>query len=1215
MNRSYLGTDILHQTLDLEESRDIRILIAQDHDIPQQKLLFDSKPGPPPESPKIGHSRSSSRTENAPGTGVGSRTSRVPTIPEYQGHSRSGSGVSVGSGVFQRGGRKGSISSIHSVDETFHNKTNKEGNDVPGLAMSCMFEAASSTYKGPSTKVHIIPISSKPYDNAICSQTIPSGELFGFNSLGRSNMVRRPSTLSRSLVPGEIEPDMSFGGSSSGSTQMRRVVLVTRTFSVPWIEEDFNLNMDIQRGNMPPPRNPHAKSQIMDRIDSRLMSSGYRRAGRSLMYAVTIVLSLPIDPDEISPPVSRTGTFGRKTLSKDANARGSVLYGSSTESERRFQFPSENLTDSITTTTSDVDEKVALIGQHWDIFARTLTTLQYVAQKKIYELLKRPMAHSRPQKLSSMALGSDEELMKAATDAYSRIARGIIIDRVRTGHGRWPAWRDETRWLTNWSNTRDQNFFFLTLITAFLGTHTEWLRSLAPKWYRKKYREQHRRVSNPDATPIPTRTVVISKDKMAARRTVFVLAAFLPSNKSIRGGDHSPVRPGTSTSWRAYSQSPPKPTLARQESLRKTINRRNRQGTSLTRLSTKSRTSSITALGEGPDDRTETGSIRYDTEYRARRDSDARSTRSRRYLPEHDPSSQKADITTAAAIAGPLVMRPHFSRQPSNGPPSSASHSRTNSAASASLLQPLQRSNSSGSQWNPPWGSLRNLWGMTSRRQSSDYSDILQSTDEGLGISDSRGLDSPSRLQQMVDDVQNVTTTIQEPQSAVDDHPTMFASPDLRSTSPEPSSPTTYRKVSKPIDVPLKMSVNKEDGVIDVEIPFLDFGSPIFSPGLPPDHSGSSYGDSSYGQQSFMAMHSREPERSPNVGGWLPKVHPDFTLQAVKPYDGVMKDIRLAMSSEPNPPLIDPVILSSNAPSEKWLDICTTLIADTQTWTVSRIHLRRLVRFVRQANSSTILTPAGLPGSRGPSMYGNPYNQPSFSVGASAATMAEFTLEEKFTEELVNEHDGAFAEAIERVLAIDGQTSPGKGSNSTTTTSSSQSSSYRGRTTFKSYRDTGPIILGQLETIAADMAAQIKDSPVPAIYVAKDTLLKEGVKEWLNDIESKNTAAHRAKADADTDASKLVFPVPINTEDRKHNIPFPISLPKPRTQSSDESGVSQETLTADTPTQQESRTPTTALPSQPATVRENSQPEAVTPPLVYSPSAPQQHLYQQDVTT
>ena len=166
----------------------------------------------------------------------------------------------------------------------------------------------------------------------------------------------------------------------------------------------------------------------------------------------------------------------------------------------------------------------------------------------------------------------DKEIQTAAELTGNRVVSGMRIPRVMTGQGKWGVWREEARWLGRWAGRREQNFFFFNLLTAFLGNHTEWLNVLGPKWYRKRHREQQKATAGEILT-IPNRTVIVSPDKMAARRLIFLLAAFLPPNASAMGESTYP-RPGTSASLRAYSQSPPtNMPPSRQPSLRRQIKR------------------------------------------------------------------------------------------------------------------------------------------------------------------------------------------------------------------------------------------------------------------------------------------------------------------------------------------------------------------------------------------------------------------------------------------------------------------------------------------------------------------------------------------------------------------------------------------------------------------------------------------------------------------
>jgi hypothetical protein len=1096
---------------DLEHPRDIRVLIAQatTSGASDPLVLFDSKPPPvqtPVESPRLTHSRGSSRNENigpitpitaTPNAGFGTasaartaaaRGSVVPPIQEDHRHRRTSSSLSntaataatSGLGAFQRArGRRGSISSVHSISEG-HGRT--EGDEVERIALGCMFENMQSSYKGTSNKVHIIPLVSKPYDNSMCSTSLTNE--FGSLSMGRPPVMRRPSSLSTSHKPGD-QPDPELLREDATQIQPgRRIVLVTRTFSITWVDDEV---VDDQRLALKDPKDTPERPTRLPR----------RRANRSPMFAITVVLHLPISPSDSSPPVSRTGTFGRKTLRKDSTSLSHTSMASSMESDKRGPsytmdtlFGLDGLAASFS---SDVDEKVDLIGQHWDVISRTLTTLQSLVQNKILALLKPLSLQQRPTRLSKKALALDPDVKKAVDDGCIRIIRGMKIPHAHTGHGQWGAWREEARWLKSWVGKKDDAFLPIVM-AAFLGTHTDWLHTLAPKWYRRRHKEQHRHSVNDSS--VPCRTIILADNRMAARRMIFLLTAFLPSDTSARG-DASPLRPSTAASFRAYSQSPPK--VYRKESLRRVLNRRGKAGMSRTGLPM-SRTSSIVAPPESLDG-TETGTVRgEEAVFDSPKLGDSpKPDDGRPKLTEVDPAGQKSSTPTSTVTPATVEIRPFFTRRTSMG---GATHSRTSSAASATLIQPLTRTASTGAEPPRPtrWGSLRNLWPLGSRREStSELSDAMQTTDEGLGIAGVRNLTSPTKLQKMVDELHGIATEVVHSQSTTDSDPTAFPSPELHSgeasgTSPEQEAPQSHaRKYSQPIDVPIKLSFNKDDGVIDVEVPFPDFGSPMMIPAaatpLAPfspstgttaaplifSGSGSHSGSPSLAGSSAPSHHSTSlaaaaaaatmsprdaSDRAPSVAGYIDAVHPDFALQAMRRYDGVLEDVRAAMSAEPNPPVTATAMAAWRAadaaaaaaaaasaggtgaqaapapaaPTERWLDVCTALVVDADRRTVHRLRLRRRVRFVRQAAFAPPLvttpgTPAGMVGSPGVrSLYGNPYSHPLPPLGggssgtaggraeAGATLSSEFTLEEQFSEEAVTEADPAFAEALERAI-------------------------------------------------------------------------------------------------------------------------------------------------------------------------------------------------------
>lgn len=1044
--KTALGNDSVKAEIDLEYPRDVRILIAQgESGALQEQLLLDSRPSNvgAKESPKVRHLRPARTDIAAQNTGSVSgrqhvRPTAISTIPEDAGRTSPGLGSALG-GAFTRNPRlrRTSVSSTHSLPDESSQARQREADDIVKTAMSCMFENATSSYKGTSNKIHIVPLDSKPYDSTTFSTSLTND--FNYMSIGRGH-VRRPSTLSRSHTPGDtpVSPPRpaSKPDDYSFDQPRRRTVLVTRTFSISWAEEDVQIDDPFASeynvfGTDAVPDSPttvRARNGVSfgPPSPSRTIRTKHYR---SPMYAITAVIQLPLATNELSPEASRYGSLLSRSLRKSPH----TSLPSSFDSERRAALPvleaafgERSMSMSFH---SDVDDRVDLIGQHWDIISRTLTTLQYLAQQKILEQLK-PLARSkRGVRLNHQALALDDELRKAAEYACLRIVRGIKIPRVRTGQGRWGIWREEARWLGQWAGGREENFFFFNLITAFLGTHTEWLNVMAPKFYRRLHREYQRDAPSDDLS-VPSRTIIVSSDKMAARRLIFLLSAFLPSNYHVRG-DSSPLRPSTSASFRTYSQSPPiHLTLSRQESLRRTVT-----GSRISRSRAKHRNSrgSASSFFDSSEEHAETGTITsLETTTHTRRPSDARSVmKSKLAMTEADTTTRKSSATTVSTVTpSSAVPVPHFAyhRQDSSGNVHSRRPSSRESIASINLMNALQR-NDSGTTTDSAskWGSFKSFWSMGTRRESStDFGDMMQSTDEGLGI---KGVPSSANAQNQL---QRMGTEVQPdeiPNRKSQDLQVAFA--DDGPKSPELDTQDD-QIVQQPIDIPLKTSINIADGVIDVEVPFNDFGSPLQSPAIPGYYSGSSYGDSSFGTSSFLSMGAKELDHPLNVGGWLERLHPDFAVQAVKPYAELLKDVRAAMSAEPNPPAL--ALQAELGQTEKWFDVCTSVIADTGTFTIRRLRLRRLVRFDRPPSLPTVFSP----GLHGPlrSPYGNPHMQGNFQ---STPVVSELTIDERFEEETIMDFDGALADVIERVLAQSATSSKAQ------SMSSSRSSSRRGR--------------------------------------------------------------------------------------------------------------------------------------------------------------------------
>jgi hypothetical protein len=1150
--------------IDLEFPRDCRILIAQDESKSAHKtLLFDSKPGPlRSESPTRSGTRS--RAFGAP-----AGTSTVG--PSYGGlHARRASLVTEPAprsptvAAFARSRTRGSsISSMPNIDEHAQTQAkaqakSKESTDLVNAALECMFGNTPMNYRGNSNKIHIVPLQSQQADPHAATPPMQDGT----NSLGRSEGLRRRSNLAKSFTPGNIPPELAPGESSSVAAKesTRRTIFITRMFSVTIPDDEQDTT------NVP---TPTPQSSVGTANGFPFPSQSARGplklppSRKSPMYAITIILHLPIGaPSSTLRPPSRPGQYKGHHLSTSAPGNDSL--GSSLDSDRRagWSWVDGNFgVDSLLSISlsSDVDDRVDVVGQHWDVIMRTLTSLQFVVQEKILAHLKAaqstavPMLHQprvqpsrsslrsttslparRVVALQPNALTFDPDIKKAVDLAGSRVVSGMRIPRVMTGQGKWGVWREEARWLGRWAGGKEENFFFFILLTAFLGNHTEWLNVLGPKMHRRRHREQHK-VNAGDSLIIPNRTVIVSPDKMAARRLIFLLAAFLPPN-ALSSYDVSPMRPSTSASLRGYSQSPPtNMPPSRKHSLRRQINRRPRGKDSQVNIHLQP----PTADDLGPsnldtlDRNLDSGAVEHSEMPRHSRRSSAHSIRTSLVMPSMSDTAAPAKSTSAAVSTGAPnndAPVPHFALpRTKSGPMPDHGPESNDSLASTNLMNTLQRSstghasNPSTESGNSRWSGFMSFWGGR-RGSSTDQSDYLQTTDDGLGIAGSvyRGQERPrSQLEQMVQELSmdgmfgevdafdpSASNTITTGEHSPETYPLSSSGVPASAARPIPERPKTF-------DTALKLSVNEKDGVIDVDIPLPEFGSPLQSPLLGGFGSVPSQQGSSYGEASVLSMPYCEPEQSANAAGWLKQFHPDFAVQAIRPYTELERDIKWAMSAEPSPITSATTPSLEQGPLERWVDVCSALVADTRTFSIKRISLRRLIRLIPTPTyQASAITPgiSGLP--LGRSQYGNPYNS-----GAAMPMMTEVHLAEKFIEEQIMDFDATLIDAVDRCLA---QSGPGSRVQST---SSSRSSSRRGRRDTSTVTDAAPhvevpqtdckaVIFDALEIVvknvtaerdikhfADDDAAAERKGKGDIARTATDSSLKEGIRRWLTEVE------------------------------------------------------------------------------------------------------------------
>ena len=1166
--------------IDLEFPRDCRIIIAQDETPAMPKaILFDSKPAPPraepPASPNTrarafgggnANASASASTAGSMGASLHARRSSLATEPTAPPRSPT-------VGAFTRVRTRGSsISSMPNIDEHAQVQAKaqaraKESSDLANICLDCMFGNLAMNYRGNSNKIHIVPLDTKP-EPSMLSTSVQDAT----NSLGRAEGLRRRSHLAKSFTPANLPAELPHSDSSESIPKepKRRTIFITRMFSVTMPEEEHDDRTPTPQSSLPNANGfPFPPTSTKTGATKPPYPSNVRK---SPMYAITIILHLPISHTSPTLRPSSRSTNLRTPAHLSTSAPGQDSLASSLDSDRRagWAFIDSNLgVDSLLSASlsSDVDDRVDVVGQHWDVIMRALTSLQQVVQERILAQFKSPRSpegistpvahHQRNQssrnnvrdttalkytrralRLQPNALSMDKEIQTAAELTGNRVVTGMRIPRVMTGQGKWGVWREEARWLGRWAGRREQNFFFFNLLTAFLGNHTEWLNLLGPRWHRKRHREQQKATAGENLT-IPNRTVIVSPDKMAARRLIFLLAAFMPPNAPVVN-DSSYVRPGTSTSLRAYSQSPPtNMPPSRQQSLRRQINRKGPRGKSSMSniLLQPPKTQSVhhppahvtherseSALIETPEPPRPFGHSRR---------SSAHSIRTSLLIPSmsEGPVAAGSTVTTSTVTPQETVPVAHFTfpRTKSFGPSTDTRPESSDSLASSNLISTLQRSGtgqtsvaSNDSSNTSRWSGFMNFW--SGRRSSStDQSEYFQTTDDGVGY---RGQErSRSQLELMVQELSmdrvfesDVIDSPLPPDTSADN-----TSPDVYANGGCPGVPASAARPiperQKTFGAPLKLSVNEKDGVIDVDIPLPDFDSPLQSPLLGGFGSASSQPGSSYGDSSVLSMPHCEPDQPVNVAGWLSQFHPDFAVQAIKPYRELERDIKRAMSAEPTPLSAATTPNMDSGSCERWVDVCSALIADTSNFSIKRISLRRLVKLIPTPTYQHSAMTPGLPGR---SQYGNPYTS-----SAVVPMLSEVHLAEKFITEQIMDFDATLIDGVDRVLAQSGEVTRVNSAHS------SRSSSRRGRRDTRADSDAVPhvevphvdcksVIFEALEVVVKDVTAERggrhggskeggeekKSAKSVAAAAASgesktenDSSLKEGIRRWLSEVE------------------------------------------------------------------------------------------------------------------
>ncbi|PLB39693.1 uncharacterized protein BDW47DRAFT_124371 [Aspergillus candidus] len=1036
------------------------------------------------------------------------------------------------SGAFMRARRRSStLAAAGGHHDTGHPRLAADSTDS-GL-LNCIFGSSAFSYRGSSTKMHIISADGEP--------------------------TRAPGSPAAWTAPGGEGP----------KPPAKVTVLLTRMFSV-------NLP-EARDPTASPDRHPHDGGAHSFYPDS-LPEAGFPfpdvakrkkiKEKKTPMYAVAITVQIPL--------LSVRGGGARPTsrvsgLGPDASPRPGGAGSLDSEDRGRGGFL---LDDSLSGATppASLDERIDLLVDHWDVINRTLSHLERLARAEIRVVLQQADAaatlHPKPAKAPNMqrtnqtvvhlpvnSLAVNARLRDEAVRSMRRIASSLQTPPVVTGQSRWGVWREEGRSIARTLGDKEHSFFFMVLVTAFLGNHTEWLNSLGPEWYRRRHYLQQRAQPPEADPPLAHRTVIVSGDKMTARRLIFLLAAFLPQKQRFESFLPSPLRPGTAASARAPSQSPPHVPLLRQESLRRAIERRSR-AQRLTQEPPRRRSASASSG--------ETDAAPAELDDRPRRASDARSMRTRGVaVPARDGRRTNAGpATTSTATPASTVPVPHFASQgrgerggtdpavmAEEEEDAAAGH---DSLASENLLKTLQRSDSSvlGTNSSVPsaagrWGTLfAGLWGprpaSSTDRRDEDPAAIPP---RRRAVSVQVGSAGPKRgppptLRQMVRETQVAGPPAPGPAPALAPAPSGHISiPHAHAPHPRADDgelPPELLSTTEPKASSLKMSVHGSDGVVDVDLPlpgFVSLSSSGESTTASPQKPRTSVtsvdaGASTHSSVSGFQCPGREPDGlNINVAGWLRRFHEDFLLQAVRPYPGLDADIRRAMQAEPTP---NPVPADAEGP-DRWVDVATTLVADVRQSTVKRLRLRR--RGPGISGASAPGTPRHVGSGSGlatpfASLFGAPTTTTTTTTTttitpAPGPILADpGAIEEQFVEEPVMDLDGTLVDALERVLA---QSVP---PSMAPTRAPSPSRARRGGADDKPEmlgRDELPslevprtecrrLVLGALEEVVRSVTAEhcredvegelgVGDRERRRSMAGVDNTLREGIRRWLLDVE------------------------------------------------------------------------------------------------------------------
>ena len=628
----------------------------------------------------------------------------------------------------------------------------------------------------------------------------------GRQSVGRGSLKR--SGLAQSFTSQSGASTTTSVG--RGHTSERKRVLLTRIFPV---------QLSSDESDSPLGSSDHLGTSYPFPKSGEETKRSQPKQKRTPMYSIGLIIQLP-STNQTSPK----STYNRSSINP-----GSYTETDSISSSFNSTKPTRSLTrsgsgsgvDSMESSFSyDGDEKFDIILQHYDIIIRTMNRLQAEVTAELLKLLRqqdlsspdplslgRVGSHHRTASISvsgkrveeskkplkpvrtnvkcvqlmPYALANSAKITHEVTSARRRVLNGICNLQVITRQGRWGIWRDEARWVARWAGSKEQGFFFYNLLTAFLGVHTEWLEAIGPTEYRRRHYRKNRptiHTNDKDDVGVRARTIIISKDKMATRRLIFLLAAFLPNNQ--QGHTSSLSRGRTACSGRTesfmgaggYSRSPPSLRNShKEESLLKQMNKG-----SVGKAANSQHPRHLSFPASLPKPRMEHNFGRRDhmrtSEAQNRRASDANVTRlalpglpagSSNLIIQSSRTDSTTTSTSDAMAAAQLAPGPSSRRRTIRGTGPAPRPGSSGSLATDNLLRELKRDDAAGGA--PRWkGMLGGMWGMGRKGSVSKGSASAGASGGGLGGMGDEGYGNSPRdtsgktlLGEMSDNMKNLS--------------------------------------------------------------------------------------------------------------------------------------------------------------------------------------------------------------------------------------------------------------------------------------------------------------------------------------------------------------------------------------------------------------------------------------------------------------------------